>query len=121
MILYPATSRFENMIKSSPSPVQNPPPRFENSRPSQPKIMTSSSQVRSNQNGTKLNPKQQLSTSGQSINKRLISGTTLGQVKKAKKSLICKYCDEEFFWSGALDEHIEFRHEYEGEEAILGF
>ena len=115
------TSRYEKMIKSSPTPVQNPPPRFEYSRPSQPKIMTSSSQVRSNQNGTKSNPKQQLSTSGQSINKRLISGTTLGQVKKAKKSLICKYCDEEFFWSGALDEHIEFRHEYEGEEAILGF
>ena len=33
------------------------------------------------------------------------------QRKKAKKSLICKYCNEEFFWSGALDEHIEFRHD----------
>ena len=52
--------------------------------------------------------------SNQSIEKK-------SQRKKAKKSLICKYCHEEFFWSGALDEHIEFRHEYEGEEAILGF
>ena len=33
------------------------------------------------------------------------------QRKKAKKSLICKYCNEEFFGSGALDEHIEFRHD----------
>ena len=45
---------------------------------------------------------------------------TLDQVKKSRKSLICKYCDEEFFWGGELDDHIKLKHEFEGHEAILG-
>ena len=39
------------------------------------------------------------------------SDTALARLLKSQKSLICKYCNEEFFWSGALDEHIEFRHD----------